>query len=228
MGWPVCCGVRYSSFCIVLFFRLQQCTSDRNMHACRRFLSACGIYGLVSLLELDQSECMRVDGRMVLDSIILCFLIFSAVSLLSKLGCRMLSMRVTGSTLFDKLRVRRSVVTANPTISALVGSVFPEFHRINVAIISGLLQATVDQEQVLSQLMAPPEAAEMDAGSQRVQMLAKMRDIPPAAVGAYLMDLHRASLSAPYKIHESFAEQLTRLTKSVRCRPACLGCAPEI
>ena len=44
--------------------------------------------------------------RLFLDSIILCFLIFSAVALLSKLGCRLLSMRVTGATLFEKLKVQ--------------------------------------------------------------------------------------------------------------------------
>lgn len=75
----------------------------------------------------------------------------------------------------------------------------------------------MDQEQVLSRLMAPPDAADTDPSAPRVQVLAKMRDIPPSAVGPYLKDLHRASLSAPYKLHESFAEQLTRLTKSVRC-----------
>lgn len=74
----------------------------------------------------------------------------------------------------------------------------------------------MDQEQVLSQLMAPPTPAKVDPAAPRVQLLAKMREIPAAAVRVYLMDLHRASLSAPYKIHESFAEQLTRLTKSVR------------
>lgn len=79
------------------------------------------------------------------------------------------------------------------------------------------MQATVDQEQVLSRLMKPPGNDDLDPALSRVQMLAKQRDIPPAAVLTYLKDLHRLSLSAPTKGHESFAEQLTRLTKSVRC-----------
>ena len=79
------------------------------------------------------------------------------------------------------------------------------------------MQATVDQEQVLSRLMKPPGRDDFDPALGHVQILAKQRDMPPTSLRTYLKDLHRLSLSAPSKGHESFAEQLTRLTKSVRC-----------
>ena len=118
---------------------------------CRRFLSACALYGLVSLLEVDMHACKKpasldssvhlnggaggadIDGggydgsnsapkRLFIDSVILCFLIFSAVALLSKLGCRLLSMRVTGATLFDKLKVHPLFVSLYPVLLSLQGS----------------------------------------------------------------------------------------------------------
>lgn len=85
--------------------------SPFGVHLCRRLLTATAVCTAAHIVQTlacsrDSESFPSFYCRFLLLRLLWCYVVLTGISLVTKLGCRIMSMRVCAETLFAKLKVR--------------------------------------------------------------------------------------------------------------------------